>query len=88
MIINIHDDEIDITKFIIEKELMKSNEKQTCAIFRIILYCMEHYSESTEARVGNLLNSHERVIKIDKMLESNPTEQELIKKLDKNFPQE
>lgn len=38
---------------------------------------MEHYSESTEARVGNLLNSHERVIKIDKMLESNPTEQEI-----------
>lgn len=49
---------------------------------------MEHYSESTEARVGDLLNSHERVIKIDKMLESNPTEQEFIKMLDENFPQE
>lgn len=34
MIINIHDDEIDITKFIIEKEVMKSNEKQTCAILQ------------------------------------------------------
>lgn len=53
---------------------MKSKPVQFC---RIILYCMEHYSESTEARVGNLLNSHERVIKIDKMLESNPTEQEI-----------
>ena len=31
---NIHDDEIDITKFIIEKEVMKSNEKQTCAILQ------------------------------------------------------
>ena len=53
---------------------MKSKPVQFC---RIILYCMEHYSESTEARVGNLLNSHERVIKIYKMLESNPTEQEI-----------
>ena len=52
----------------------RGNEKQTCAILQNILYCMEHYSESTEARVGNLLNSHEKVIKIDKMLESNPTE--------------
>ncbi|WP_443715603.1 hypothetical protein [Ruminococcus bromii] len=34
MIINIHDDEIDITKFIIGKEVMKSNEKQTCAILQ------------------------------------------------------
>lgn len=34
MIINIHDDEIDITKFIIEIEIMKSNEKQTCAILQ------------------------------------------------------
>lgn len=53
---------------------MKSKPVQ---FYRIILYCMEHYSESTEARVGNLLNSHERVIKIYKMLESNPTEQEI-----------
>lgn len=53
---------------------MKSKPVQFC---RIILYCMEHYSESTEERVGNLLNSHERVIKIYKMLESNPTEQEI-----------
>ena len=82
---NIHDDEIDVTKFIVRKEVMKSKPVQFC---RIILYCMEHYSESTEARVGDLLNSHKRVIKIDKMLESNPTEQEFIKMLDENFPQE
>lgn len=64
---------------------MKSTQGQ---FWRIIEVCMEQYSKSTQQRVVDLLISHENIIKIDEMLESTPTEQELIKMLDKNFPQE
>ena len=62
---------------------MKSTQGQ---FWRIIEVCMERYSKSTQQKVVDLMISHENIIKIDKMLESNPTEQELIKLLDKNFP--
>ena len=62
---------------------MKSEPRQFC---KIILYCMERYSKSTQTRVENLLNTHERVIQIEKMVDTNPSEQELLKKLDEAFP--
>lgn len=47
---------------------------------------MERYSISTQIRVGNLLNTHERVIQIEKMVDTNPSEQELLKMLDEAYP--
>ncbi len=54
----------------------------------IVRKCMEQYSENTMERVADLLNSHERVFQFEKMLESNPTEQEFLKMLDEAFPTE
>lgn len=62
---------------------MKSTQVQ---FWRIIEVCMERYSKSTQQKVVDLMISHENIIKIDKILESNPTEQELIMVLDKDFP--
>lgn len=62
---------------------MISEPRQFC---KIILYCMERYSISTQIRVGNLLNTHERVIQIEKMVDTNPSEQELLKMLDEAYP--
>lgn len=62
---------------------MISKPEQFC---KIILQCMEHYSEDTTTRVGSLLNSHERVFQIEKIIDTNPTEQELLTILNKEFP--
>ncbi len=50
---------------------MKSKPEQFC---KIILHCMEEYSEDTLGRLADLLNTHERVIQIEKMIDLNPTE--------------
>ena len=47
---------------------------------------MDRYSKDTTGIVANILNSHERVFTIEEMLKSNPTEQEFLKMLDKEFP--
>lgn len=62
---------------------MKSTQKQFCKIIR---YCMKQYSEDTLGRLAELLNTHERVIQIEKMIDLNPTEQEFLKMLDEAFP--
>lgn len=62
---------------------MISEPRQFC---KIILYYMERYSISTQIRVENLLNTHERVIQIEKMVDTNPSEQGLLKMLDEAYP--
>ena len=62
---------------------MMSTQKQ---FWKIIRDCTERYSRSTAGKVGSLLVSHERVFTIEEMLKSNPTEQEFLKMLDKEFP--
>lgn len=62
---------------------MTSTSEQFC---KIILHCMNHYSKNTTGIVADILNSHERVFQIEKMLEANPTEQEFLKMLNKEFP--
>ena len=62
---------------------MISTSEQFC---KIILHCMDRYSKDTTGIVANILNSHERVFTIEEMLKSNPTEQEFLKMLNKEFP--
>ena len=64
---------------------MMSWQKQFWAIIR---FCREQYSEDTIERVADLLVSHKNVIKIYSITQSNPTEQEFLKMLDKAFPTE
>ena len=49
---------------------------------KVILTCMERFSKDTTTMVGALLTSHERVIVAEQILKTNPTEEELIQKLD------
>lgn len=62
---------------------MISKPEQFC---KIILHCMEHYSKDTTVKVADILNSHERVFQIEKIIDTNPTEQALLKILNKEFP--
>ena len=62
---------------------MMSTQKQ---FWKIIRDCTKRYSRSTVGKVGSLLVSHERVFTIEEMLKSNPTEQEFLKMLNKEFP--
>lgn len=81
---NIHSNEIDILEILADYEREEYSEKQTRTICKIIRKCMEHYSKDTTTLVGSLLNSHERVFQIEKILETNPTEQELLTILREN----
>ncbi|HRL43074.1 MAG TPA: hypothetical protein PLS64_04235 [Ruminococcus bromii] len=49
---------------------------------------MNLYSDNTTLRVSNSMTSDETLLKMEKLMKDNPTEQELIKRLGKNFPQE
>lgn len=62
---------------------MMSTQKQ---FWKIIRDCTERYSRSTVGKVGSLLVSHERVFQIEKIIDTNPTEQELLSMLNKEFP--
>ena len=62
---------------------MKSKPEQ---FSKIILQCMEQYSKDTTVKVDALLNSHERVLQFEKIIEKNLPEQELLELLEKNFP--
>ena len=54
----------------------------------IILNSLNLYSDNTTLRVSNSMTSDETLLKMEKLMKDNPTEQELIKRLGKNFPQE
>ena len=54
----------------------------------IILNSLNLYSDNTKLRVSNSMTSDETLLKMEELMKDTPTEQELIKKLDKNFPQE
>lgn len=62
---------------------MISKPSQFCKIMHI---CIKQFSKDTTMRVADLLTSHERVFQIEKMIDKNPTEQEFLKMLDKEFP--
>ncbi|MDD6847546.1 MAG: hypothetical protein PUD53_02030 [Oscillospiraceae bacterium] len=47
---------------------------------------MDTYSIDTTLKVSDMLISDEVLLKIEEMLKSNPTEQEFLKMLDKEFP--
>ena len=52
----------------------------------IILKSLDMYSDYTVLKVSNTLTSDEALLKIEEILKSNPTEEELLKILDKEFP--
>ena len=54
----------------------------------IILNSLNLYSDNTTLRVSNSMTSDETLLKMEELMKDNPTEQELIKRLGKNFPQE
>lgn len=54
----------------------------------IILNSLNLYSDNTKLRVSNSMTSDETLLKMEELMNDTPTEQELIKRLDKNFPQE
>lgn len=54
----------------------------------IILNSLNLYSDNTTLRVSDSTTSDETLLKMEELMKDTPTEQELIKKLDKNFPQE
>ena len=54
----------------------------------IILNSLNLYSDNTTLRVSDSMTSDETRLKMEQLMKDTPTEQELIKKLDKNFPQE
>jgi len=54
----------------------------------IILNSLNLYSDNTTLRVCDSMTSDETLLKMEELMKNTPTEQELIKKLYKNFPQE
>ena len=54
----------------------------------IILNSLNLYSDNTTLRVCDSMTSDETLLKMEELMKDTPTEQELIKKLYKNFPQE
>lgn len=54
----------------------------------IILNSLNLYSDNTTLRVSDSMTSDETLLKMEELMKDTPTEQELIKKLDKNFLQE
>lgn len=59
---------------------MKSRPEDFCKITR---YCTEHYSENTIDKVCDILNTHENVNYLIKVVNKNPTEQGFLKELEK-----
>lgn len=54
----------------------------------IILNSLNLYSDNTTLRVSDSMTSDETLLKMEELMKDTPTEQELTKRLDKNFPQE
>lgn len=52
---------------------------------KIIFKSLSTYSDDTTLRVSNSMTSDESLLKIEDLMMDNPTEQELIKRLDENF---
>ena len=52
----------------------------------IILKCLDIYSDSTTSKVSDILTSEQNLLKMENILQTNPTEQEFIKILDNEFP--
>ena len=52
----------------------------------IILNSLDTYSIDTTLKVSDMLISDEVLLKIEEILKSNPTEQEFLKMLNKEFP--
>lgn len=61
---------------------MVSSQRQFC---KIVQYCQEHHSENTMGKLVEVLNTHERVFQIEKMIDNNPTEQDFLKMLNDAF---
>ena len=51
----------------------------------IILKCLDIYSDSTTSKVSDILTSEQNLLKMENILQTNPTEQEFIKILDNEF---
>lgn len=61
---------------------MKSTPVQFC---KIIQYCMEQYSKSTNLKVANLLNTHERVFLMEKIIQDRPNEEVFLERIEKEL---
>lgn len=77
----------DIADFImmIKNMIVEKNVKRYSTI---LLKSLDAYSDNTVLRVSGIIVSDESLLKMEELMKDNPTEQELIKRLDENFPQE
>ena len=53
---------------------------------KLILKSLDTYSDDTTLRVSDSMTSDETLLKMEELMKDNPTEQELIKRLNENFP--
>lgn len=53
---------------------------------KIIFKSLSTYSDDTTLRISNSMTSDETLLKMEELMKDTPTEQELIKRLDENFP--
>lgn len=63
---------------------MKSTSKQ---LSKIMLTCMDNYSKSTVMQVVGIINSHEDVFKMEKLVDEHLSEQEFLDRLKAEFPE-
>ena len=64
---------------------MKTTSPQ---LSKVLLTCMDRYSKSTVVQVGAHVHSHEDVLKMEKLVQDNLSEQEFLDKLKAEFPEE
>ena len=64
--------------------MMKSTSKQ---LSKIMLTCMDKYSKSTVMQVVSIINSHEDVFKMEKLVEEHLSEQDFLNRLREKFPE-
>ena len=69
-----------------QREESMINKKYLTEYSEIMLKSLDSFSEDTALIVSDLLTSDESLLKIKKMLEKNPNEQEFLKMLEKAFP--
>lgn len=62
---------------------MKNTVMKFC---KVVMYCQENYSENATKKLAEIISSQEAILKLYDILQTNPTEQEFFKMLDKEFP--
>ena len=55
-------------------------------LYKANIESLDTYSDNTTLRISNSMTSDETLLKMEDLIKDNPTEQELIKRLDENFP--